>query len=167
MTMHTKVSGTWKGMDGFTRVSGSWKRLLHGWERVSGVWKRFYQYLVVEFTAALNGGALSFGSPVTVQIIVRRDGTCFATPLAGDGESDWAIPNAPTVGDSFHMRLTKSGGTDPDSGPTLNTWVAVTSDRTWEWTATTVSFTGTMALSDDGGSTTLDTTPVSVDIGAI
>lgn len=141
-------------------------------------------------TAASAGGGPTFGltgTPethtgseddsfqITGNLYVDRDGglrkrqenhgsfttTQYGTYSNGD-ESD------ATFGDSYHVRVTNTN--TPDiyaSGSGLGTWLALTSDRSWQFQETrggpdsNTSTTYTIAFSDDGGSTTLDSFVVS------
>jgi len=85
----------------------------------------------------------------------------FTTTNAGTysngDESDSAF------GDDFHVRVTHlSGANNYNSGSGLASWVALTANASWsfveqqEGPTGTVTSTWTVAFSDDGGSTTLD-----------
>ena len=66
-------------------------------------------------------------------------------------------------GDDYHAKLTPVSGSsffDPTNSDTLSTWHALTSDRVWHFDEQDceqqVTQDYTLAISDDGGSTTLD-----------
>lgn len=106
---------------------------------------------------------------VTSTLYVDRDGGIrrrrenygsFATFNAGTysngDESD------STFGDDYHVKLTIiSGANNYSSGDTEDAWLAITSDRAWGFVEQRTgpdsgTTTWTVAFSDDGGSTTLD-----------
>jgi hypothetical protein len=106
---------------------------------------------------------------VTSNLYVDRDGGIrrryenygsFTTVNAGTysngDESDSAF------GDDYHVRVTYlSGANNYSSGAGLSTWLALTSDRLWTFVEQrsgpdSGTSTWTVAFSDDGGSTTLD-----------
>ncbi len=94
----------------------------------------------------------------TAGFSVNRDGTVTFTGDSVPAGFDWATPKFSTVGDQFHARVNISGDA-PDTGPGTGTWVALTSDRSWLWQVTlsgSKSCTATLLISNDGGTTTLD-----------
>jgi len=105
-------------------------------------------------------------APVSASIQIRSTGGVFRG-LDGsyaqiDTATDWIIPNSAASGPgTYHVRATlnASSGTATRTG-TLGSWLALTSDRTWELEKTAIG-TSTwdldIEISDDGGSTTLST----------
>jgi len=71
-------------------------------------------------TSPVYSGA-SFSS--TASFTIYRDGT------------PWTLPILSTIGDGYEVRVTHDSGTFPTSG-TLGSWLALTSNRTWELTNT-------------------------------
>jgi hypothetical protein len=110
------------------------------------------------------------GNTARAAVRVNTDGTM--DKLEGtaytqiDASTDWVIPNS--FSGSYHVRFTK-GGLDPTptynpDSVTLGTWYAIsaTSYRLgYEETVDDTQETGTITvhISDDGGSTTLDSGP--------
>lgn len=68
---------------------------------------------------------------------VRRDGRITGSGSLAPADDNWFEPTTTGVGDDYEVRVTQLSGNAP-SGPTLGTWVALTSDRTWTNTQTTV-----------------------------
>lgn len=79
--------------------------------------------------------------------------------------TDWIIPNSASSGPAtFHIRATHVSESDtPVKTGVMNTWLALTSDRQWDANRDRLGGNGIsqwvidIAISDDGGSTTLDT----------
>jgi len=76
----------------------------------------------------------------------------------------WSITPVTGVGAGYHIKLTPvSGSSWYSGGDTLSTWHDLTTSRSWNFTESDTGPTGvvtqsyTLAISDDGGSTTLDT----------
>lgn len=74
----------------------------------------------------------------TASWIFRSDGTVdrvhYGSTVQFQPLSEWIVPNNPSA--TYYIRATSNAGSNPDSGPALNTWVALTSDRTWQWNHT-------------------------------
>ena len=156
--MHVNVSGVWKEIpDPQVNVSGVWKEINEGWVNVSGVWKQFYARIIILLNPV---GVFTFGGggDVSSGVRVNRAGTYEAggnslshsPSYSSAGADNWTNQQAATVGDGYHCRLVRSTGTLAVG--TADTWLALTSNRefvVWEGG----SFTGTMQISDDGGTT--------------
>lgn len=87
---------------------------------------------------------------------IEYDQYCTITPTAG-------------FGDDYHIKLTAQSGTsffDATGSDALATWHALTSDRVWHFDEqdcdTTLNQLYDLEISDDGGSTTLDTTVITI-----
>jgi hypothetical protein len=79
-----------------------------------------------------------------------------------DSATDWIIPNSASAGPgAYHIRATLNAQTGSGTRTgTLGSWLALTSTRTWELskpTAGIATWDLDIEISDDGGSTTLDT----------
>lgn len=87
--------------------------------------------------------------------IDKREGDIFSQI---DASTDWRIPNGSGAG--FHVMFTK-GGLDPTPIGVLDTWTEITSDQEIRYEESSddseSSGTITVHISDDGGTTTLDT----------
>ncbi len=118
--------------------------------------------IVVTVSGEFISHSVANGNTARAGVRVNNDGTIdkllLSTYSQIDASTDWRIPNG--SGDAYHVKFTK-GILDPapDVG-TLDTWLAITSDRQvyYEETAddTMDGGTITIAISADGGSTTLD-----------
>jgi hypothetical protein len=103
-----------------------------------------------------NGSTARSGYRVNADgTIDERQGTSF---FQVDSATDWRVPNG--SGSGFHVRFsTILLSSDPDVG-TLDTWLEITSDREFYYQETTddTESSGTILIeiSDDGGSTVLD-----------
>jgi hypothetical protein len=81
-----------------------------------------------------------------------------------DAVTDWIIPNAAASKKTYHLRATlnaESGGGNKTG--TLNTWLELVTTREWKIERLSGQGAGTsiwdldIEISDDGGSTTIDT----------
>lgn len=178
---HVRVSGTWQEVDEIhARVSGTWQEVDEGWVKVSGTWQQFYAAFTVTldsiYTASAFNGA---GGDSAAGVRVKRDGNISVaendggtalsyTADVGGTPNEWADPPSATIGDAYHVRMLRTSGTL--TAGTDNTWLALTSDRTFENTQTglgTLAWVGVMQISDDGGSTVLAESPeFSIDAGS-
>lgn len=84
-----------------------------------------------------------------------------AFTTVGFGSYNGGAPSFLNFGDDYHVRVTAIGASRYQSGDGLGTWLALTSDRSWQFSwqdfgPASDSTTYTVAFSDDGGSTTLD-----------
>lgn len=116
------------------------------------------------------------GNDATAGIRVMRDGTLEkvegVVETQIDAATDWIIPNSKGF-TGYHVKFSK-GALDPAAagGDAIDTWHAIdTTVRTIWWTEfsddSTQSATLTVAISDDGGTTTLDsgTFPITLTVG--
>lgn len=105
------------------------------------------------------------GQTVTGTFRMNTDGTWTYTGdfLGSNANGSWGSPTTPSIGDGFHCRLVFISGTNHYlSGAALNTWLPLTSNVAWNFRK--LSSGGPdedngvfrIDVSDDGGSTTLD-----------
>lgn len=146
MTAHRNVSGTWmEEKQIFHNNGGSEKEIKAAYRRVSGVWKNIFNQIKLD-NFSLSGTGSS--DPVYAFIIMSDDGTYTTETSTESGGGDWmGVPSSSFAG-QYEVRLSKSSGTDPESG-TLATWQALSASRTWEWdqhSAGSQSFSGTMEI---------------------
>ena len=81
----------------------------------------------------------------------------------------WSITPVTGVGAGYHIKLTPvSSSSFYSSGDSLSTWLDLTTSRAWNFVEAQGGPTGTitqdytLAISDDGGSTTLDTMTITL-----
>lgn len=133
---------------------------------------------LINALAGTLGGAAAAGDTVTVNdasisdlaflttasagIRFENNGTVdYLRLVSGDqlNQYDWVDPTSSAPG-SYVIRATQTASTGFGTFTgTLNTWQALTSSRTWQVTRNSegsFSRTLTIEISDDGGSTTLD-----------
>lgn len=84
--------------------------------------------------------------PAFASVIFRTDGTVDESTNAGtsqiDSATDWVRPDPPGDSGDYDIRATQTGSSGPGSRTgTLNTWLSLSSQRTW--TMTRVSGFGT------------------------
>lgn len=131
---------------------------------------------VIEFTGFFSESELG-AAPQTASVEVQADGDIGTRPNGG-GFSDsgnWITPKskATEVNADYEVYLTKSSGTDPTSGLSLNTAYVLSTGRTWNWaqgSTGTLTFSGVMHIIPVGGLTNgdddIDTSSVSITITA-
>lgn len=170
MTAHVRIAGVWKEItEMHVRVAGVWKEITEGHVRVSSVWKEFYSSgPAINLT---NVSEVGFGVGSSAGVKMTNSGKWQSGLGGGSSPSysdvdalEWADPESASIGDDYHCRLVTSSGTL--STGTADSWLALTSDR--EFTVVeTRDFSGTMEISDDGGSTTITTCTVFISAGII
>ena len=129
--------------------------------------------IVVTVSGEIISHSVANGNTATAGVRVNNDGTI--DQLVGgtytqiDVSTDWRIPNG--SGSGYHVRFTRGVfDPDPDVG-TLNSWLALSSDREVYYQESTDDTedggTITIAISDDGGTSTLDsgTYPLTATVG--
>jgi hypothetical protein len=137
---------------------------------VGGTWESVWLAYVVTLSGeSCSDGGTAPGT-VTCGFRVNSDGTIDQQEgglyTQVDSGTDWVIPNDADA--TFHVRFTQTGYNETGSGDatatgTLNTWLALSSNRELTLDGTTAMFqdldaewTVTIEISDDGGSTVLD-----------
>lgn len=110
--------------------------------------------IVPSLRPAYYSEELGFGATATVGHTVRRNGTqTSGAPWWLDGPTD--------VGDGYYVRLRRLTGVTP-SGPALDTWHQLTSDRSWSLSSTNAlkTFEGYQDISTAGSDATIVATGV-------
>ena len=170
--LHVKVSSAWKALKkpggAYIKTSGAWKQVDKIYVKVSGAWKMAWQNAVVTLSGSSANGISNLGSGFRW----NSDGTVDRTISGGspwtqnNASTDWIIPNDAASGD-YSIRFTEntsngfwqylSGGALVDG----TTWHSLSTTRTIYGNSTSGLNEGTcelqVAISDDGGSTILDT----------
>lgn len=98
MTIHSKVSGTWKEITGaHVNVSSTWKEITEGWEKVSGTWKQFYATLIATL-ANLSNLSNNGSGTVNAKIKFTNGGNIYESNAAGTyGSSEGIYTDQPTA----------------------------------------------------------------------
>jgi hypothetical protein len=160
--MHVRVGGAWKKVNRiWVRVGGVWKETNNAYVRVGGAWKKFFQNAVF----SLSWGDLHdirVNTTSTVILTIQRDGdvAISANTFGAPGADDWIVPRGATVGDNYEVRLTVNTGSTP-SGDTSGSWLAINTDRTWQWaqaSAGTTEANVTVEIRPTGGSAVVSNT---------
>ena len=166
MSFNIKVSGTWQELaSAWIKVSGTWQQVQSAWVKVSGTWQQVLANWVVSVD---GGGHFRNEDPASDAYVGIRwmiDGTVDNyVSVQQDAATDWIIPNSATSEASFVIRFTETGTTGPWAytgiTPDGTTWYALSTQRNvlGHTTSGTVTATCTFTaeISDDGGSTILD-----------
>jgi hypothetical protein len=109
--------------------------------------------------------AVSFGGPTSLSVAFTTAGDIEGSGSSGSSDlGDWYTPNETGVGSGYWVRCTyQSGSAIYSSGAGLNSWLQLSSNRTWSFLNSAPgysSLTGTYRweiASDSGGSTILGT----------
>lgn len=172
MDGHIKVGGSWKRISNIhTKVGGSWKAVNAAYIRVGGSWKQFFARALLD---AGNGGTVSAtdgtGSPYDTNVGIRfnadgsvETGTSInSSPISWVSAGSWIDPESASSDFNCSVRYTNrvsAGGHDfTAKAANEDSWIALTSTRTWVWNRTTLLASGNnnfdcdFEVKDDGGS---------------
>lgn len=164
MTLSVRDGGTWKAVTPSVKDNDTWKPLVAAWVKDAGTWKQFYTNDTLTVNM-IDRTRIRFqvGGTAYAGVQYRSSGDEYyvtASSLSwADSGSNFVIAGDPTT---LHIRCTYTG-TAP-SGDLTSTWLALTSDRGWYLDAGAVEESSvlTISVSDDGGSTTLDSCTVNL-----
>lgn len=96
---------------------------------------------------------------------LKRDGTITGVGTVTSFSDTWIDGASGNVGDAYQAYLSYTGDA-PTSGDSVNTWIAVNTDRSWTLTATNVdeekAGTWTLTIRAKGSGVTLDSTTVNI-----
>lgn len=170
MSLNIKVSGVWKtDPDNFVKVSGAWKTTQEIWTKVSGTWKLVYERLL----AATPDWALTdvATQPSNASVSMRLYANGVYHGLSDNitvSSGTWLVAGANS---DFEVMFVKNSGTDP-SGSLTNTWLALSSDRSWNLNENTngpasKSADGVLTIRTVVSQTTKDTSTVSMYVETI
>lgn len=96
---------------------------------------------------------------------LNADGVLSVTEFFTNTNSDYCVPKYAGIGSRLWVRLTGSGTTP--SGSALNTWLQLSSTRSWSLSQSGVgskSFAGTLEFSLDGGTHTFASASFNLDV---
>lgn len=134
MTLHVKQGGTWREItEAFVKQGGTWQPLERLSVRVAGTWEDVF--VPPAELDDLDGGSISaINSDAGVRL--TSAGSCDA--LTGNPSStyaqvgdDWYTGSGSPTGASYECRLTVNSGDTP-AGSSTATWLALSSQRSWE-----------------------------------
>lgn len=130
------VSGTWRDIAACSvNVSGTWRTVSEIHANVSGTWKKVWPLATVTLTNQ-QPSSLGFGTVTTTagayfntNGIYYNSANFVYTAVSGQ----WYDPTTTGIGSSYQIRATQvsTSGTATRSGPTLNTWHALSTARHW------------------------------------
>jgi hypothetical protein len=140
------VSGAWKDVPSVSiGVGGAWKSVANAWIGVGGAWKKFYTSLGSQILAQNISALHQTTSPSDATAVVSFT-SAGAAAATGVATPDWTWLLTGSAGD-YEIFVTGTG--DTPTGSALDTWLALSSNRTWTLTETAVgtkSFSGTYKL---------------------
>lgn len=94
----------------------------------------------------------------SASVQLNTDGTITYTGNDSVGDPNWFIPTTTGIGSSYWCKLHVDSGTNPTSGDALDTVLALSSVRNWQWSRSTLgttSATCTLSIYSDSGGTNL------------
>jgi len=97
-------------------------------------------------------------TPAIVSVSLDADGVLTVTEFLTPTTSDYCVPKYTGIGARLWVKLSGSGTTP--AGSALDTWLQLSSTRSWSLTQSGVgskSFSGTLSFSLDGGTSTFAT----------
>ena len=136
---------------------------------IFGIYKAF------DNATATSASNENDGFNISGQIICTGDGRIqvrrenYGSFVTDTKDTYWTVVPQSSVGNAYHFRVSAVVSSSFYSGgEALATWVAGTSDRTWSFTEAAAGPDNQtqdydVDISDDGGSTTLDTIRITLD----
>jgi hypothetical protein len=160
MTMHAKVSGSWRTITPYVKVSGTWRTVQSGYVKVSGTWREFFTNVLV-YTPAIsvsNYTKSGVGGTSTVSFSLNNTGggsTTGATQ-SSPGSFTWILAGSAS---EYEVYVTGSASNGGAFTGTLNSWLSLGTSRTWSFATTNndSDWTGTYQIrriSDGAGGST-------------
>lgn len=126
------------------------------WIGATKIWERVSWTFGIPVTSVNDSGALGGGLTVS-----SSGGLSFNSVSS----SYYATPSNAAIGQYYEVQLVKSSGSSPYSGPTLNTFHALSSNRTWNWqTTTSLSFSGTVTVREIANTSNSDSFTYNIDL---
>jgi len=151
------IAGVWKDIDNCeVNVGGVWKQVTSIEVNVGGVWKQSWVNKVYN----LDGQNISLTDapgPILTGIHINSDGTVDQRSdnnvsdniVQIDSATDWVIPNSISA-TTHYVRATQNSQTGGGTlSGTLNTWLALSTDRFWTIERAAVAGTGSSIWSLD------------------
>jgi hypothetical protein len=167
MTASVKVGAAWKDVPAVSvNVGGTWKSVVGAWVNVADLWFPFFTTAAITLNLIDRTRYKTSVAPTDAYagvgyLVTGNEYYCTATTGTFlDTGSNWISTGDPT---SLHIKCTVNSGDTP-AGATTGSWLAMTSDKYWYLAATSDGDSKTcnltIAFSDDGGSSTLDSCTV-------
>lgn len=135
MTMHAKVSGTWREVNPSVKVSGTWETVQNGYVKVSGTWEEFYTNFA--FASGPDGAESAADSGVPLSGTIDFDASVTVTGGTAPYSYAWvreSVTQGVTQSDegtnpNATGAMTIRGTDVPQGTPSINEWyVEVTDD---------------------------------------
>lgn len=177
--MHIKTgASTWKKVNGLYIKTGAstWKTVTHGYIKTgASTWKKFFSNTVVTLSGTSAFGLSNLGAGYKVD----ADGNCYTTTNGGStwtrvtigGDDNWIRPTT-EASSAYSVRFTEFSSTGTWQyllGGSLvdgTTWHTLGTDRFVVGNSTSsfveAECTLTVEISDDGGSTILDSANINL-----
>ena len=161
MDAHTKVSGTWKKLDGIhVKVSGTWKAVQAGYTKVSGTWKQFYAAVTYALSGETGINGSQPGGTSNAGVRMNADGTVdklVDTVYSQiDTATDYIIPNS-AVKTAIRFRATNNGDALDAGSSATGSWLSAPCEWYVETSGVPVNLDVDVEISIDSGSSTHDT----------
>jgi hypothetical protein len=99
---------------------------------------------------------VDFGGTAIGSLRVNNSGTMTYVGSASSGPAAWYSPTGGTPGDNYYASMTLDSGDAWTTGTASGTGIALTSNRTWEWSRPptgTLAATATLRIATDLGMT--------------
>jgi hypothetical protein len=158
MTIYEKVSGAWKAhADNKVKVGGAWKDVSNTFIKVGGVWKTVWTAFTPEVALSGTSGSPKVDtdtepSPTTATAgwQFKSDGTLIKYSGASyTADEWWTGGGAPDQ--TYYIRATYNAGDANDTG-TLGSWLALSANKTWTWTQSAGTKSGSLKIEIAGNS---------------
>ena len=101
----------------------------------------------------------------SVQLEVERSGDYVVDLSTQTNEWVASGDKTSTLGDDYEVELSKTSGTLTSSGPAVDTWHTISTDRIWTWSSTApfeVTWNGTIEVREIANTSNTDTSSISI-----
>jgi hypothetical protein len=165
MALSIGNGSAWKNVTNIKVGSGSvWKQAQSVWVGVGGVWKKAWDYLNADAIPLSASDFDGLQGPVSASCLYSTDGNCYTIEggAAAVNRGAWLLVGSTS---DFQIRVTGTG--DTPIGDSLNTWLALTSTRSWGFSLPgqgTRSFTGTAELRRTSDQVVVDSASINIQV---
>lgn len=126
------------------------------WIGSTKIWERITWTFGIPVTTVSDSGALGGG------LTVRSDG---GITFNAASSTYYGNPSNSNFGQYYEAQLVKSSGSSPSTGPTLGSYHALSSNRTWQWnTSAPLSFSGTVTVREIANTSNSDSFTYNLDL---